>query len=243
MKAPLTRQASAWVYQGVWAVLTELFRVPRQPPSLPGSQVLAMRPCDGWLRYRKVGFWLGLLAMVLPLSAVGLVLLIARPVVAVAVLVPVLAVVLVMGLASYVSIHLGYDTTWYVLSDRALRIRRGVWTIHETTITFDNVQNVKITQGPLQRLFDFSDLVVETAGGGGSGPRQQVEHSSHVGLLEGVESPNVLREQIMTRVRASRSAGLGDEHDTHSPTDWSPAHLEALREIAAHVARLRARSS
>jgi uncharacterized membrane protein YdbT with pleckstrin-like domain len=247
MKAPLTRQASAWVYQGVWAVLTELFRVPRQPPSLPGSQVLEMRPCDGWLRYRKVGFWIGLLATVLPLCAVGLVLFVARPVLAVAVLVPVCLVILVMGLASYVSIHLGYDTTWYVLSDRSLRIRRGVWTIHETTITFENVQNVKITQGPLQRLFGFSDLVIETAGGGGSGPRQQLEHSSHVGLIEGVEAPSVLREQIMTRVRASRSAGLGDEHDTElhpasAPASWSPAHLEALREIATHVARLRARS-
>lgn len=247
MKAPLTRQASAWVYQGVWAVLTELFHVPSRPPTLPGSQVLAMRPCDGWLRYRKVGFWLGLLATLLPISAMGLVILIARPGLAVAVLVPVFLVILGMSLASYVSIHLGYDTTWYVLSDRALRIRRGVWTLHETTITFDNVQNVKITQGPLQRLFGFSDLVIETAGGGGSGPHQQPEQSSHVGLLQGVEAPSVLREQIMERVRASRSAGLGDEHDTElhpasAPTNWSPAHLEALREISAHVARLRARS-
>ncbi|MFY0578895.1 PH domain-containing protein [Cystobacter fuscus] len=123
-----------------------------------------MRPCDGWLLYRKVGFWIGLLATVLPISAVGLVILISRPVLAVAVLVPVFVVVLGMGLASYVSIHLGYDTTWYVLSDRSLRIRRGVWTLHETTITFENVQNVKITQGPLQRLLGFSDLVIETAG-------------------------------------------------------------------------------
>jgi membrane protein YdbS with pleckstrin-like domain len=250
MNAPLARQASAWVYQGVWAVLTELFHVPRQPPVLPassGGQVLSMRPCDGWLRYRKVGFWIGLLSTALPLTAVWLILLGVRPVLALWLLVPGLVVVLGSGLVGYVSIHLGYDTTWYVLSDRSLRIRRGVWTIHETTITFDNVQNVKITQGPLQRLFDFSDLVVETAGGGGSGPRQQLEHSSHVGLLEGVEAPNVLREQIMARVRASRSAGLGDEHDTApappgSPAVWTPAHLEALREMASHVARLRARS-
>ncbi|WNG18964.1 PH domain-containing protein [Cystobacter fuscus] len=247
MKAPLTRQASAWVYQGVWAVLTELFHVPRQPPSLPGSQILTMRPCDGWLRYRTVGFWIGVLATLLPLSAAGLVILITRPLLAVAVLVPVFLVILGTSLASYVSIHLGYDTTWYVLSDRSLRIRRGVWTIHETTITFENVQNVKITQGPFQRLFGFSDLVIETAGGGGSGPRQQLEQSSHVGLIEGVEAPSELREQIMTRVRASRTTGLGDEHDTElhpasAPTSWTPAHLESLREIAAHVARLRARS-
>ncbi|MET0403541.1 MAG: PH domain-containing protein [Cystobacter sp.] len=251
MSAPLTRQASAWVYRGVWALLSDLFHVPHQPPALPvssGGQVLAMRPCDGWLRYRKVSYWLVLLSTVLPLALCWPLVLMASPTLALWLLAPIVLTLLVPALIGYVSIHLDYDTTWYVLSERALRIRRGVWTIHETTITFDNVQNVKITQGPLQRLFGFSDLVVETAGGGGSQAQNpQMAHGSHVGLLQGIEDPNALREQIMVRVKASRSAGLGDEHDTElAPTTpsaiWSPEHLEALRKIATHAARLRARA-
>ncbi|WP_434382211.1 PH domain-containing protein [Melittangium boletus] len=249
MTPPRTRQATAWIYEGLWAVLTDLFHVPDQPPVLPtasGAQVVSLRPCAGWLRYRKVSFWLGMLSTLLTIGAVGAPLLLTssvRP----WLLFPVLGLVVLFGLVGYVSIHLGFDTTWYVLSDRALRIRRGVWTLHETTITFDNVQNVKISQGPLQRIFDFSDLVIETAGGGGGGPQQNLEQASHVGLLAGIENPTALREQIMNRVRASRSAGLGDEHDVPTPPSgasptWSPAHLEELRRIASHVARLRARS-
>jgi uncharacterized membrane protein YdbT with pleckstrin-like domain len=46
---------------------------------------------------------------------------------------------------AYIAIHLRYDTTWYVHGDRSLRIRRGIWVIHETTLTFENIQNVKTT--------------------------------------------------------------------------------------------------
>ena len=63
----------------------------------------------------------------------------------------------------YVALHLRYDTTWYVVTDRSLRIRRGIWVIEETTITFENVQNVSITQGPLERAFGIATLVVDTA--------------------------------------------------------------------------------
>ena len=249
MTEPLTRRASAWVYEGVWSVLTELFHVPREPPGLPtasGTPLASMRPCDGWLRYRKLSFAFTVLTVLVPLLVVGAILFVQNPLAAAGLLVPGLVLLTLGGLMGYVSLHLGYDTTWYVLSDRSLRIRRGVWTLHETTITFDNVQNVKITQGPLQRLLGFSDLVVETAGGGGGVTRQQQEQSSHVGLLEGIEAPQVLREQIMERVRASRTTGLGDPHEAAptagGPEGWTAAHLEALREIATHVATLRSRS-
>src|SRR5262252_829179 len=53
-----------------------------------------------------------------------------------------LAVMVLPDIVAYVAIHLRYDTTWYVLTHRSLRIRRGIWVIHETTITFENVQNV-----------------------------------------------------------------------------------------------------
>ena len=70
--------------------------------------------------------------------------------------------------AADIAIHLRYDTTWYVLSDRSMRIRCGILNIYETTITYENIQNVSIHQGPLQRYDGFSDVHVETAGGGKS---------------------------------------------------------------------------
>ncbi len=76
----------------------------------------------------------------------------------------------------------------YVLSDRTLRIRRGIWIINEVTITYENIQNVSVRQGPLQRYYGISDLVVQTAGGGGAGPHGEQNLGSHLGLLEGIDN-------------------------------------------------------
>lgn len=245
MSEGLTQRASAWIYEGVWAVLTDLFRVPRDPPRLPssGGAPKTLRPCDGWLRYRKTIFWIILFVFDVALGAGWIALFAEHPRVALWLLAPWLALMIVPDVVAYVAIHLRYDTTWYVISDRSMRIRRGVWTVHETTITFDNVQNVKITQGPLQRHFGFSELIVETAGGGGSvRPHPELSAKAHVGLIEGVEDAEAIRELILERVRASRSAGLGDERGLVERSDrrgWTEAHLAALREIADHAAALR----
>lgn len=243
-----TRRASEWIYSGVWAVLTDLFRVPRTPPELPaaaGGRVLVYRPCDGWLTYRKIGFWILLTIIDIALFVPWGILFFTQRTIALALAIPWLGVMVIPDIIAYVAIHLRYDTTWYVISDRSMRLRRGVWSLHETTITFENVQNVQVSQGPLQRFFGFSDLVVQTAGGGGAaGPKGHGGGASHLGVIEGVEDPAAMRELIMAKVRASRAAGLGDEADHHHPAErqagiaWSPAHIDALRAIAGHAAAL-----
>lgn len=246
------REASRWVYEGVWAALSGLFLVPREPPVLPagsGASVRAFRPCDGWLRYRKIVFWFVCLVIDIALIAAWIALCVEHPGVALWLAAPWLVLIVAPDVVAYVAIHLRYDTTWYVLSDRSMRIRRGVWIIHETTITFDNVQNVGVTQGPIQRLLGFSDLVVQTAGGGGAaGPHgASAGGGSHVGLIEGVEDPAAMRELIMERVRRSRSAGLGDERlaisSAAGASGWTSEHVNALRRIAEHAASLRTAGS
>jgi uncharacterized membrane protein YdbT with pleckstrin-like domain len=151
---------------------------------------------------------------------------------------------------AYVGIHLRYDTTWYVLTDRSLRIRRGILTIHETTISFENVQNVEVRQGPLQRFFGIADVIVQTAGGGaahGHGKGQAgASLGAHVGILQGLEDAETVRNQILASVERTRSAGLGDEQPMHvrppavAASGVSERHLIVLREIRDSVARLAA---
>lgn len=162
---------------------------------------------------------------------------------------PYLVVAILPDIIVYVGIHLRYDTTWYVLSDRSVRIRRGIWTITETTITFENVQDVKIQQGPVQRFYGISDIIIQTAGGGGGGGgggEGASAATTHVGHIEGVADAPRIRDLVMSRVRESRTAGLGDErvssearHATVSQPAWSPAHLQALREIRQGLTHLR----
>lgn len=237
---PGVDQACAWIYRGVWAVLVDIFCVPRRAPDLPAAasaDVRRMRPAEGYLRYMKFWFWLLLLPMDLIIIVPWIVVTIAAPMLGMILLVPALALAFAPDVVAYVGIHLKYDTTWYVLSDRSMRLRRGVWSIHETTITYENIQNVTIDQGPVQRWFGIADIVVQTAGGGSEGPPGH-GGGGHAGRLAGVADAAALRDLIMARVRASRGAGLGDERHDRPPRGvsvpgggWSSDHLEALRAI------------
>lgn len=237
-------RAAAWIYAGLWGVLSGLFRVPRDAPSPPshaGGEARTFRPAEGYLRYLKFRFWIVLLVIDVGILIVWLVITAAAPIVGVILAIPALLIAVVPDVIAYLAIHLRYDTTWYVLSPRSMRLRRGVWSITETTITFENVQNITVQQGPLQRYFGIATVEVRTAGGGGaSGPHGARSAASHVGLIEGVTDAGEIRDLIASRVRASRSAGLGDEGAAAAAGGgWSAGALGALREVAAAASGLR----
>ena len=232
------------IYKGIWARLTEWFRVPDKPPeppmARPDEESDSFQPAEGFMRYMKFWFWvlvaikdLGILvayiAIFIGLASedlwwVGVLLF---PTVVLLMLVP--------GVLCYVAIHLRFDTTWYVMTDRSLRVRRGIWAIHETTITFENVQNMLVNQGPVQRHFGISTLILETAGGA------QVSNEGHRlgganrGIIEGITDAKRLRDRILVRLRATKSAGLGDDE---AGFGWSAAHVDALRAIRDEVVAL-----
>ncbi|QKK09524.1 MAG: PH domain-containing protein [Planctomycetota bacterium] len=164
-------RAGRWVYRGVWGVLVGWLRVPDEAPNVPpgsGEVVRSLRPAPGFLRYLKVGFWV--LAVIFDVVIIGVwVLILAANPIAGAITAPVFwGLAIVPDIFAYVALHVRFDTTWYVVTERAVRIRRGVWIITENTITFENVQNVSVRQGPLQRHFGIAKVLVQTAGGGGS---------------------------------------------------------------------------
>jgi len=231
-------RASRWIYQGLWSVLVRWFHIPDRPPTLPlppGETLDAFRPAEGFLRYLKFKFWL-VLTIIDGLIFIGwIAAAVASPLAGAILALPALVVAALPDIVAYLAIHLQYDTTWYVMSGRSLRIRRGIWTIHETTITFENVQNVEVNQGPLQRWFGIADVHVDTAGGGGN--QAAAGHGSpaaagHRGLIEGVADAARIRDLILSRLRGSRHAGLGDERPPMSAAaGWTSDHVAVLGEI------------
>ena len=206
------KRVSEWCYRGIWSVFTRFLLVPDQPPNLPifdQEHVEYHRPAPSFLAYKKFQFWIGLLVFDGIFLALWIALSIAFPFWGLLTAPLWLALIVLPDILVYVALHLAYDSTWYVLSDRSMRIRRGIWTIHETTITFENVQNVNIVQGPLQRWFGFANLSVSTAGGGSSSEPGSM--SAHSGWLEGITNAEELRQRILEK--AQHNAGLGDEHD------------------------------
>jgi membrane protein YdbS with pleckstrin-like domain len=142
-------------------------------------------------------------------------------------------------LYSFLLVMLDYRYRWYVVTDRSLRIREGLWKVQERTMTFSNVQNVSIRQGPLQRLFGIADLRVQTAGGGGKesdGDEQGTADHLHIGYFRGVANAAEIRDAVLARLRRLRSSGLGDPEE---PVLAEPLQRpdRSLLEAAAEVLR------
>jgi len=81
-------------------------------------------------------------------------------------------------------VYLHYIVKTYVLTDRALRVRDGVWFVRETTMAMSRVQDIVVTRGPLQGLFGISDIVVRSAGGAGGGHTIRLEAMAEVDAIE-----------------------------------------------------------
>ncbi|MFN3190798.1 MAG: PH domain-containing protein [Aureliella sp.] len=240
-------RASKWCYQGVWGFITGWLLVPEEPPELRSgddADVKSFRPATGFLRYLKFFFWIGLVAFDGVLFIGWIVLLVAVPWLGILLAIPIWAIMILPDVVAYIAIHLRYDTTWYVLSDRSMRIRRGIWIIHETTITYDNIQNVSIRQGPLQNYFGISDVLVETAGGGATtGKGEGASVLGHSGLLEGVDNAEEIRSLILAKWNESKSAGLGDESldltavgEDATMDERQVQLLESIEQLAAQLA-------
>jgi membrane protein YdbS with pleckstrin-like domain len=235
------------MYEALKARLLWLLKVPPEPldPVGDSGSLRVFRAAPGYLRYMTVG-WLftqvgilmGIVAADVPLAIFGT----TSPAAALlATIVTVAALVFfVLQLAiSYFTLRLNYELRWYKVTDRSLRIRSGVWNVSEMTMTFDNIQNITISQGPIERFFGIADVRVTTAGGGEAAAQKKSGHGTgqnlHLGVFRGVDNPDEIRDLMLARLRRLRDTGLGDPTDDHShESDWLPV-VAALRGEAAKL--------
>jgi len=149
---------------------------------------------------------------------------------------------------TFAAVRLDFEMHWYIVTDRSLRIRTGLWRLQETTMSFANLQQVEVKQGPLQRLLGLADVHVQSAGGGGDHQPGQQGDSLHTGIFHSVNNANEIRDLILERLRQFRQAGLGDPDDHgHHPAEavTAPADLTsgdavaAARELLAEARALR----
>ncbi len=145
-------------------------------------------------------------------------------------------------------LRLDFEKRYYLATDRSLRVREGVTHVREMTITFANIQNISISQGPLQRLFRIADLQVDTAGGGAGKKSDDEKEGSHGVRFRGVDNAAQIRDLINERVRRLKDAGLGDVEERQRPRPTAPPAasaglMAALREVREEARRLRETSA
>jgi len=125
---------------------------------------------------------------------------------------------------TYAMARLDYELRWYIVTDRSLRIRSGLASVQESTMSFANVQQVIVSQGPVQRVLGIADVRVQSAGGGGESHQKGAGESLHTGVFHGVDNANEIRDLILERLRRFRETGLGD------PDEARPAPVSAAAE-------------
>ena len=236
----------------------QLLRIPRDPDPPPGDEASTriFRAAPNYYKY-LLFLWALRSAAVLFAVTMGLVVAIVVPLLAHG-RAGTLAVVLVLALSLFfvalvvaeclfrlAVVRLEFEKRWYVVTDRSLRVREGVVTVREMTVNFANIQNIAISQGPVQRMLGIADLRVETAGGGGASAQHhqhQPMENLHTAWFRGINNAGEMRELIQQRLRLLKDSGLGDHEElprpgpARSPVADIPASgalLAALRE--AHV--------
>lgn len=156
------------------------------------------------------------------------------------------AAIVLPALFSFAVLRLDFEKRWYLVTDRSLRIREGVIHVREMTVTFANIQNLSISEGPIQRALGIADLRVETAGGGGGqGNQKQLGLNLHTAWFRGIDNAPEVKELIQQRLRALKDTGLGHREEEHlavgaaASSGAPPAVLEALRALRDEACALR----
>lgn len=137
---------------------------------------------------------------------------------------------------TYFSQRLNYALRWYMITDRSLRIRSGVVGVQEMTMTFSNIQEIRVTAGPIQNLLKIADVEVQSAGGGSD---KKGGGGGHVGRFKGVSNANDIRDLIVERLRQYRDSGLGEHAAPHVAT--ADQAIEAAQQVLVEARALRER--
>lgn len=185
-----------------------LLKLDFSPPHLPEGTALvrSLKPSERWLGYRYlqtlfgflnqfIGVAIGIIALITSLEKWGVVL---------SVIIVILEFIAI-GFA-LVTVRVDFELRHYLVGDRSLRVAQGAWKREEVTLSYANVQNIEVTQGPIERLFGFKSLTLSTAGADTS---PGAEHSHLVNLV-GLEHAEELQQLILGMLRHAKDAGLGE---------------------------------
>jgi membrane protein YdbS with pleckstrin-like domain len=210
-------------------IFLPLLKLNLAPPHLPEGSTLVrhLRPSSAWLAYRYLQVLVGLLNQFIGVGVMAVVFVtkLGKGGVLLALLLAVIEF-FVVGFALVVA-RVDYELRHYLVGDRSLRVAQGAWKREEVTLSYANVQNIEVKQGPLERLFGFKSLTVSTAGSDGS-PQ---DDASHLVTLVGLENADELRQLILGMLRKHKDSGLGEPAPKASPA-LDLARLAEVRDAA-----------
>ena len=224
-------------------LLLDVLKVPEapQPPDGSPDSIRVFRAGRNYYLRSIIVWALGALVAGVAAASVSMPLVVAirrapqwGEIAAVAALVLMWTAYFAIAVVTLVTRRLNYGLRWYIVTDRSLRIRSGIFAMSELTMTYSNVQEIRISSGPLQLLLGIADVEVQAAGGGGDG-----QHGGgHVGRFNGVAHAPEIRDLIVDRLRQYRDSGLGEA--PHAAVTQPASDLAAARTVLDEARALRA---
>jgi putative membrane protein len=117
-----------------------------------------------------------------------------------------------------------------VLSDKALKVKKGIFVRTEKTVPLEKITDMGMVQGPIMRLFDLYTLTIETAG-------QSVQGA--LVSVTGIIDAKSFREAVLKQ-RDAISAAL--PHSASEPARQEPFDaISLLSEIRDSLLRIEAK--
>jgi uncharacterized membrane protein YdbT with pleckstrin-like domain len=129
-----------------------------------------------------------------------------------------------------VQAYLRTTHTDYVLTDKNIYEKTGVWSENVTRIGVENIQNTQLKKDFTGKLFDYGTILISTAGGSGAEM-----------TIEDLDDPDSLRTELRTRIERVRDEKRGAP-EGHASIDPETVRIlvdeaQQLREAAETVER------
>ena len=114
-----------------------------------------------------------------------------------------------------------------LLTDKALKVKKGILVRTEKTIPLDKITDMGMVQGPIMRYFDLHKLTIETAGQSGQGALVS---------LTGIKDAKSFRESVLNQreVNAAKSPQSPPETGIQESSKTSPL-LSEIRDSLLRI--------
>ncbi|MBD3193894.1 MAG: PH domain-containing protein [Candidatus Lokiarchaeota archaeon] len=108
---------------------------------------------------------------------------------------------------------------YYVIQEDSIVIHHGVFTKVKATIPYSRVQNINITNGVFDRMFNLFTVKVETAGSSAAAQAAQGGVIRPEGYIPGLENPNIIEEKISEMMTKYSNIPSGLEDKVFKPEE------------------------
>ncbi|MFC6989174.1 PH domain-containing protein [Haloplanus sp. GCM10025708] len=122
-----------------------------------------------------------------------------------------------------VQAYLRTKNTDYLLTDKNVYKKTGVWSENVTRIRLENIQNTQLKKDFTGKIFDYGTILISTAGGGG------VEMA-----IEDLDNPDELRTELRTKMTQAR-----DREPDRSGQRRSSVDPETIQTLVDEAQQLR----